>query len=122
MIDKTFETFDEIGDKWKDIRKTTDVKTLSEYIITMHSKATVSNGSINDALSVIAGMVCGQNAHEKQIRALQIRKITLAGLEKYDGFFDKLSQNGARVTVGSPELIDRNRIEYSKITDPFGDE
>lgn len=120
MIEETNEIFDGIGEAWKDIRETIDVKTLSEYIVTMHSKATVSNGSINDALSVIAGMVCGKNAHEKQVRALQIRKITLVRLEEFDALFDDLSKNGARVTVGSPELIEKNRTEYSYITDPFG--
>lgn len=118
-IAQTFETFEEMGDEWKDLRKS-GRKALSEYIITLHSQIMVSNGDINDANAIIAGMVCGKSACDRQIRALAIRKITPASLERCDAFFDDLSKNGAKVTIGSPDMIEKNKNAYKQILDPFG--
>lgn len=119
MTEETFSVMADMGKAWKVIRENMTQEDLDGYIITKYANESLSAGVISDSSAIISDVVSGRGADYDHRQLEILKKTKLSDLEKYDAFFEKLGQEGNRVTVGSKALIDANKIMYEQIIDPF---
>ena len=116
---ETMDIFAKIGSAWKNNAVQTDKNTLDDYIITMHSKKAASNGEIADAMSLVNDIVSGEKPDHRTRWLKELKSIGTKDMKKLDEAMEKLGKEGNMVTIGSGELIYKNREAYAQVIRPF---
>ncbi len=116
---KTLKVYDGMGEAWSKIMSEMDEKTLEGYILTMHSKESLSEGDISDAMGIISDMVKGDGSDRRIKRLRQLKAIKLSDLDKYGDVFANMAENGHRVSSGNIDAAAEKqygRTVYMSIT------
>ncbi len=117
-VNETQKVFAGSGNAWKSIRSSITDDELEGYVITAYCQRARSSGNISDALGLIEDIVSGKGAGRRREELRDLKNLKKEDLEKYDSFFDAMSE-GTPVTVGSGEMINRNKSVYAQILTPF---
>ncbi len=116
---ETMEVFASMPKACAEYEKTLTDDEISEYILRLHSERSRSGGEISDALEVINDIVAGKGADHKAKYLSELINVKAKDVAEADGLFDILAGDGAMVTAGSKELIEKSRNIYGQVLNPF---
>ena len=116
---ETMDIFTGIGEAWKKSPVRTDQNTLDDYIITMHSKQSVGSGEIADAMTLINELVEGEKPDHRSGWLKELAGIRTKDMEKLDRAMESFAGEGNIVTIGSGEIISKNKEAYAQVIRPF---
>ncbi len=118
-VKETFDVMSHLSDAWKKITGELTQEELDGYIITAYASQTASKGDINEAMMMISDMVAKEDVKSREKRLEDLKDLKLEDLGKYDALFEKMSENGKRVSVGSSNLIKKNADTFADIINQF---
>ena len=70
-------------------------------------------------MMMISDMVAKEDVKSREKRLEDLKDLKLEDLGKYDALFEKMSENGKRVSVGSSNLIKKNADTFADVINQF---
>ena len=116
-ITETFEVYEALSEFLADMEL--DQETLDGYILSSYAYYAIPDGELSGAVSAILDALSGTPADQSLQYMRQLKALTPDKAKACVSAYEKLMENGIRVTAGGAATISANEDLYEEILNPF---